>query len=89
MKKSPYKKIPKWELDDLKSAQKRRLQRVKRALKNYAGEAGDDEADFRDLLTDMMHLAVETDRDFQLELLSATRHFNAETIELSTGRWIE
>jgi hypothetical protein len=58
-----------------------RASRVEQALSAYCTARGgnDDEADFRDLLADMMHYANVNDLNFNKELKTARMNYNAET----------
>lgn len=47
------------------------------------GDVEDDEADFRDLLTDLMHYAKARGINFQDELSTASDHFEEERIEVA------
>jgi len=55
--------------------QRNRLKRVGRALKVYKGSEAPDEADMRDLLTDLMHFAAANRFDFDGELYLAQGNF--------------
>jgi hypothetical protein len=48
------------------------------ALKEYVGIQDSDEADFRDLLTDLMHYASQHKLNFDAELAMARGNFDAE-----------
>lgn len=56
----------------------RRSNRAARALRAFRGKEVMDEADFRDLLANLMHYARRHAYDFETELAKARRNFEEE-----------
>lgn len=56
-----------------------RSKRAAKALRAWRGRYPRDEADFRDLLTDLMHYATQAKIDFEHELGIARRGFDHES----------